>query len=79
MLRDLPDDDDWFRARQEAIAKRLQTERARQNLTQEAVFLAAGLDRRTFQALEAGRANPTLLTLERIAYVLNVPLADLVR
>lgn len=79
MPRDLPHDDDWIRARQQLIGQRIQTERIRQNLIQEAVFLAAGLDRRTLQAIEAGTANPTLHTLLRLAYVLDVPLADLVR
>ena len=75
----MPEDDDWIRARQQEIGQRIQTERVRQDLTQEAVFLAAGLDRRTLQAIEAGTANPTMSTLLRIAYVLDVPLADLIR
>lgn len=79
MPRDLPDNDDWIRAHQQAIGVRIRAERLRQNLTQDPVFLAAGLDRRTFQALEAGSANPTLVTLLRVAYVLDVPLADLMR
>lgn len=56
---------------------KLQTARLRQDLTQEDVFLAAGLDRRTLQALEAGQANPTLATLLRLAYVLDTPLGEL--
>ncbi|MDX2667372.1 helix-turn-helix domain-containing protein [Streptomyces stelliscabiei] len=79
MPRDLPDDDDWIRTRQRAIGERIQTERLKQNLTQETVFLAAGVDRGTLQALEAGRANPTIETLLRLAHVLDVPLSDLVR
>ena len=79
MLRDLPDDDDWIRARQQAIGERVRSERLRKNLTQEAVSLGAGIDRRSLQALEAGQANPTSETLLRLAYVLDVPLSDLVR
>lgn len=79
MPRDLPDDDDWIRARQQAIGERVQAERLRQNLTQEAVYLAADVNRGTLQAVEAGRANPTLETLLRLAHVLDVPLSDLVR
>lgn len=79
MPRDLPDDDDWIRTRQQEIGQRIQAERIRQNLIQESVFLAAGLDRRTLQAIEAGTANPTLGTLLRLTYVLDIPLADLVR
>ena len=77
MPRNLPEDDDWIHARRQDIGMRLQTERLRKNLTQEDVFLAAGLDRRTLQAVEAGQANPTLTTLLRIAYVLDTPLGEL--
>ncbi|MFE6282416.1 helix-turn-helix domain-containing protein [Streptomyces sp. NPDC057877] len=79
MPRDLPEDDDWMRARQRAIGAKVRAERRRQNLSQEAVFLAAGLDRRTFQLLEAGDGNPTMATLMRVAYVLGVDLTDLVQ
>ena len=79
MPRDLPDDDDWIRARQQVIGERFQAERMRQNLTQEAVYLAADVHRGTLQALEAGRANPTIETLLRLAYVLDVPLSELLR
>jgi transcriptional regulator with XRE-family HTH domain len=79
VLRDLPEDDDWIRARQQAIGERIQAERLRQNLTQEAVYLAADVHRGTLQALEAGRANPTIETLLRLAHVLDMPLSDLVR
>lgn len=61
------------------LGRRVVAERLRQNLSQEGLFLAAQVDRRTLQALEAGRGNPTLATLHRIAYVLDVPLSDLVR
>lgn len=50
----------------------------RQDLTQESVFLAAGINRATLQNIEAGRGNPTIVTLLKIARVLGVPLAELV-
>ncbi|WP_432193824.1 helix-turn-helix domain-containing protein [Streptomyces sp. bgisy027] len=78
MPRDLPDDDDWIRARQQGIGLRLQAERRRQRLTQEDVYLAAGVDRRTLQAIETGQGNPTIATLLKIAYVLDVSLTDLI-
>lgn len=78
MLRDLPDDDEWIRARLQAVGARIQARRAGQNLSQEAVYLAARVDRRTLQALEAGQGNPTFATLMRLAYVLGMPLEDLV-
>ncbi|MFD6024574.1 helix-turn-helix domain-containing protein [Streptomyces griseoluteus] len=59
------------------IGDRIRAERLHQNLTQEHVFLAAGIDRRTLQSLEAGRGNPTIRAILRISHVLNVPLRDL--
>lgn len=48
-------------------------------MTREALHLAAGVSRWSLQEIEAGRGNPQLDTLLRIAAVLDVPLADLVR
>ncbi|MFI2437389.1 helix-turn-helix transcriptional regulator [Streptomyces sp. NPDC018693] len=79
MPRDLPTDDDWITERLIAAGRRIQEERARQNLTQEAVYLAARVDRRTFQAVEAGQGNPTATTLLKLAYVLGIPPEDLFR
>ncbi|MFI8531818.1 helix-turn-helix transcriptional regulator [Streptomyces aquilus] len=75
-MRDLPDDDDWLTDRFRAIGLRLRAERLNQNLTQDDVWLAAGVDRRTLQFVEAGK-EPKLGTLLRIAYVLGLSLADL--
>ncbi|MEU4171040.1 helix-turn-helix transcriptional regulator [Streptomyces sp. NPDC026665] len=77
-MRELPEDDDWLRSRQRQIGDRVEATRKHQNLTQEALHLAAGIDRRTLQAVEAGTANPTLATLLRIAHALDVSLAQLV-
>jgi transcriptional regulator with XRE-family HTH domain len=79
--RDLPEDDDYddlIRAHQQAFGSRVQAERYRQNLTQEDVFLAARIDRRTLQAIEAGTGNPTFTTLLRLAHVRGVPPGELV-
>lgn len=78
-MRDLPEDETWIIERLAVIGSRFQAERLHQNLTQEAVFLAAGIDRATLQAIEAGRANPTMATLLKVAHVLDVSLGDLVR
>ncbi len=74
-----PDDDDWLTDRRRAIGDNIRTERIRRNLTQERLHLDAGLSRWAVQEVEAGRSNPSLVTLLRIARVLDVPLADLVR
>ncbi|WP_432116641.1 helix-turn-helix domain-containing protein [Streptomyces sp. S1] len=76
-MRELPDDDSWIIERFQAIGARLQAERLHQNLTQERVYLAARINRSTLQDIEAGRGNPRFSTLARIAYVLDVPLNDL--
>ncbi|WP_330348186.1 helix-turn-helix domain-containing protein [Streptomyces sp. NBC_00582] len=78
MLRDLPDGDEWIRVQSQVIGARVLARRLELRATQEAVYLAAGVDRRTLQALEAGETNPTFSTLARVAYVLGLPLAELV-
>lgn len=77
-MRDLPDDDAWIPERRRAIGDRIREERRRQNLTQDQVWLAARINRWTLQRVEAGE-EVKLSTLLRIACVLDVPLADLVR
>ncbi|MGW3110573.1 helix-turn-helix domain-containing protein [Streptomyces sp. NPDC001091] len=59
------------------VGDRIRAERVHRNLTQERLHLAVGVDRRTLQNVEAGRANPTLRLLLNISYVLDVPLPDL--
>ncbi|MFE3858452.1 helix-turn-helix domain-containing protein [Streptomyces griseorubiginosus] len=79
MPRDLPEDDDWINECQQNVGRRIQAERLRQDLTQEAVYLAAGLDRRTLQTIESGVGNPTLATLLKLAHVLDVDVAEFMR
>ncbi|MEU9379987.1 helix-turn-helix transcriptional regulator [Streptomyces sp. NPDC048279] len=60
------------------IGARILSRRTHLNVTQEALYLAAGVDRRTLQNLESGQlGNPTLSTLMRIAAALDTPLAEL--
>ncbi|MFF7837526.1 helix-turn-helix domain-containing protein [Streptomyces ossamyceticus] len=77
-MRDLPDDDTWIHDRRRAIGDRVRAERERQELTQEQVILAARIDRVTIWRVETGQ-EMKLSTLLKIARVLDVPLADLVR
>ena len=79
MPRDLPDDDDWLLREQQRIGRRIRDARMDHDLTQEKVFLAAGVARSFYQEIEGGRANPSLETLLRIARVIGVPIADLLR
>ncbi|OXS35363.1 helix-turn-helix transcriptional regulator [Streptomyces sp. XY006] len=73
-----PDDDAWLTEHCRAIGDRIRAERLRQNRTQEQLHLAAGISRFTLQEIEAGRANPTLRLLLRIARELDTPLSSLV-
>lgn len=71
MPADLPDDQ-WFEAERQRIGKRIREIREWRNLTQEQVYLAVPMNRAHYQAIEAGRANPTLRTLLLITRVLDV-------
>jgi transcriptional regulator with XRE-family HTH domain len=75
----LPDDDTWLLERRRAIGDRVRVERLRQNRTQESVFLAARIGRTTYQGVEAGVLDARMSTLLRIAHVLGVHIADLLR
>ncbi|MEV6124466.1 helix-turn-helix transcriptional regulator [Streptomyces sp. NPDC052077] len=74
-----PDDDAWLHDQSCALGERIRTERRRQRVTQEHLYLGAGISRAVLQGIEAGRQNPTFHTLLKIARVLDVPLSDLVR
>ncbi|MFJ6561844.1 helix-turn-helix domain-containing protein [Streptomyces sp. NPDC091412] len=73
-----PDDDAWLSELYRAIGERVRAERIRQGLTQDDVWQAADIDRRTVQNVESGRSM-TVASLARIARVLGVPLAALVQ
>ena len=51
--------------------------REQAGLSQEQVALAAGLDRTYVSGIERGRRNPSLRSMQRVASVLNIDLADL--
>ncbi|MFG3085147.1 helix-turn-helix domain-containing protein [Streptomyces parvulus] len=74
-----PDDDAWLLEHSRVLGERIRTERTDRHITQERLHLGAGISRDVLQRIESGRHNPTLYTLLRIARVLDVPLADLVR
>ncbi|SOD80195.1 DNA-binding transcriptional regulator, XRE-family HTH domain [Streptomyces sp. 1222.2] len=79
MLRDLPDDDDWLVQDRRAIGDRIRIARLHRNLTQERVYLAAGISRATLQKIEAGTTDARISTLLRIARVLGMHVVDLLR
>ena len=72
------DDDAWLSDNCRIIGERIRAERMHRNLTQERLYLAAGVSRWVLQELENGRGNPTLLTLLRISRALGIQLSCLV-
>uniref|UniRef100_UPI001905940A helix-turn-helix domain-containing protein n=1 Tax=Streptomyces adelaidensis TaxID=2796465 RepID=UPI001905940A len=66
-----PDTDPWLLRERERIGRCIQRARLHRDFTQDAVFLAIPLNRSYYQDIEAGRANPTLDTLNAIARVLG--------
>jgi transcriptional regulator with XRE-family HTH domain len=75
----LPDDEQWLPRERRAIGDRIRVIRIRQDRTQESVFLAAHVSRSVYQNIEAGKADARISTLLRIAHVLGVHVADLLR
>lgn len=75
----LPADDEWIARERRAIGDRIRVTRLHQNRTQESVFLAAGVSRSAYQAVEAGSADARVSTLLRIAHVLGVHISALLR
>lgn len=60
-----------------AIAAQLRLRRTQRGLSAAELARQAGLSKATVSALEAGRANPTVDTLDALAVALRVPLTDL--
>lgn len=73
-----PDDDAWLFEYSRVLGDRIRTARRARRISQEQLYLRAGISRNVLQKIESGRQNPTLHTLLRIARVLDVPLRDLV-
>ncbi len=57
----------------------MREQRQRSGLSQEALALAAGINRSYYASLEAGRRNASLETLCKLAIALGCDTADLVR
>jgi transcriptional regulator with XRE-family HTH domain len=74
-----PADDDWLLQERRRIGRRIYDAREYRGLTQEQVFLAVPVNRAYYQEIEAGRANPTLDMILRIARAIGVPASDLLR
>lgn len=60
-----------------AIAAQVRLRRTQRGFTAAELARQAGLSKATVSALEAGRANPTVDTLDALARALRIPLTDL--
>jgi transcriptional regulator with XRE-family HTH domain len=59
------------------VAWNIRKLRVKRGLSQEALAVDAGVDRSYVGRIERGVENPTVETLERLAAVVDVPVADL--
>ncbi|MFF3622317.1 helix-turn-helix transcriptional regulator [Streptomyces sp. NPDC002467] len=73
------DPPDWVLARRRVIGARIRAARTAAQLSQIQLGERAGIDHKTVHRLEYGTSDPRLSVLLRIAGVVGVPLADLVR
>lgn len=71
--------EEWVLTRRREIGANIRETRRARRLSQEAVALAAGIERPTLVRIEGALASARIDTLIRIARVLDVPLADLMR
>jgi transcriptional regulator with XRE-family HTH domain len=55
-----------------SLARALRMRRAEKDLTQDAVALLAGVDRKNVALIEAEKGNPTLDTIDRLAGALDL-------
>lgn len=78
---DQPDltDDLWLLTGRRALGDRIRIARLHRNMTQERLYLSAGISRATLQGIEAGTSDARLSTLMRIARALGIHAADLLR
>ena len=60
-----------------ALAHNLRVLRATRRLSQDVLAHEAGVTQALVSAIELGKANPTLASLERIAQVLKVDMSEL--
>lgn len=69
---------DWVLSYRRQLGDRIRDARLHRNRTQEAVYLATGIPRTTYQGIERGTSDPKISDLLLIAAAIDVPLGDLV-
>lgn len=70
---------DWVLARRRALGDRIRLERAARGLSQERLAELAAMDRQAINRIEQGHQAALVDNLFRIAWALDVPLAQLVQ
>lgn len=68
----------WILARRRALGHRIREVRSTRKLSQERLAELAGMDRQAINRIEQGHQAALVDNLFRIAWALDVPLADLV-
>ena len=61
------------------LGKNIKRIREEKNMTQGDICRAVGLDRAQMSNIEAGKGNPTLATIDKIAQALDVAIEDLIK
>ena len=61
------------------LGKNIKRIREEKNMSQGDICRAVGLDRAQMSNIEAGKGNPTLATIEKIAQALDVAIEDLIK
>ena len=60
------------------LGKRVAVLRKERGLSQDKLYLASGLSRRTIFFIESGRSNPKVTTILKIAKTLNIPPSEII-
>jgi len=61
-----------------AIGKRIREIREKKNIPQQVIAAKCNIEKSNFSRIEAGKTNPTLFTLYKIAYNLNISISELI-
>lgn len=64
---------------QTKVGENLRKMRLKRGETQDTLAVGAGIDRKTVNRIENGRFSPSLETMTRLAEVLKIKIADLVK
>lgn len=59
------------------ISKKLKLERNKKGYSQEELAFRAGINKNTIWKIETGQTSPNIVTLEKIAYALDIDFATL--